>query len=132
MARNLLEAIKYFVPLVNREIGREDCNEFSVTYFTALIGTAFFDYGKDWYLCALPCPNPWGDMTLCVVSFWICPAKRNNPLYLRRILRKLRVFAKISGARYIEIGSHINNKLHDFFIRLGYEVSAVKGVVKWE
>lgn len=132
MERDLLrelkikQGIRKFVPLVNAEIGRDDCNDFSIAYFEALIDKAYFLITDDWYLVALPVKNMWGDVTLEVISFYVLPLLRSNPIYLRKILKSLGVFAKMSGARYIEIGSHLNEKLHSFLARQGYKVSCLK------
>lgn len=118
------EWIRYYVPLVNAEIGRSDRNEASIAYFMRLIGLARFDCCDKYYIVTLTTPDMWGDKALFVVSFYIKPEFRRS--HLREVLKKLSKFAIEDKVRYIDIGSHINTKLHSFLIKQGYEVSAVR------
>lgn len=116
--------IKHYVPIVNKEIGREDRNEESIKYFMRLIGVARFDCNEKYYLVTMTVPDMWGDLVTVVISFYILPEFRRS--CLREVLKKVGKFAKLDNARYISIGSHINKKLLPFLIKQGYEVSEVR------
>lgn len=116
--------IRYYVPLVNEEIGRSDRNEQSIEFFMRLIGLARFDCNDKYYIVTITAPDMWGDKVLSVVSFYIKPEFRHS--CLREVLQKVGKFAKADEVRYISIGSHINKKLHTFLLKQGYEVSALR------
>ena len=116
--------IRYYVPIVNEEIGRSDRNEESIKFFMRLLGLARFDCNDKYYIVTLTAPDMWGDKVLSVVSFYIKPQYRHS--HLREVLKKVGKFAKQDDVRYINIGSHINKKLMPFLLRQGYEVSAVR------
>lgn len=118
------EWIRYYVPLVNKEIGREDRNEQSIEYFLRLIGLARFDCNDKYYIVTLTSPDMWGDKVLYLMSFYIKPEHRSR--YLREVLDKIGKFAILDEVKYIELGSHINKKLHDFWLKRGGEVSSVR------
>lgn len=126
MAGTVLDGIKRWVPLINAEFGRSDRDGYTIEYFASLIGRAYFWSDDDCYLVALPAPDMWGDITLCLLSFGVISEKRNNPVYLRRIMRQAGVFAKLSGARYIEIGSHKGGKIYDLLAKHGFTVCGMK------
>ena len=116
--------IRYYVPIVNKEIGREDRNEQSIEFFLRLVGLARFDCNDKYYIVTITAPDMWGDKVLSLVSFYIKPEFRAR--YIREVLAKLSKFANEDKVSYINIGSHINKKLHSFLLKQGYEVSAVR------
>lgn len=116
--------IRYYVPIVNAEIGRSDRNEQSIDFFMKLVGLARFECCAKYYIVTLTAPDMWGDKVLCVVSFYIKPEFRAR--YLREVLRKVSKFANADEVKYIEFGSHINKKLLPFLLKRGYEVSNVR------
>lgn len=116
--------IRYYVPIVNAEIGREDRNEQSIDFFMRLVGLARFDCNDKYYIVTLTAPDMWGDKVLNLMSFYIKPEFRTR--YIREVLAKLSKFAIEDKVSYIELGSHINKKLYNFWLKQGYEVSSVR------
>lgn len=130
--KRLEEGLRYWVPLINAEFGRSDRNGYTMQWFMRLRESLCFEWTDDWYVIALPSPDMWGDITLNVLSLGVAAEKRNNPAYIRKILRCVRVFAYSANARYIEIGSHKTDKLCRILGKHGYKVSAVRKELTWE
>lgn len=114
--------ISYWVKKVNKDIGREDRNEYCIKYFLALreCPDVIFSTHKEWYLVVMFHPDMWGDLCLSLVS---CYVKKNeraglNFLKLQREIKKL---ANKYGARYTIQGSHLEEKYFNFLKGIGYK-----------
>jgi len=115
------ETIRYWVNLVNTEIGRTDRNEDSVRYFMALRNIAVFDVQENYYWVYLIAPNMWGDLELHVISMYIKPEFRTGKYFLE-IQNKIKGVVRKNNVKYTIQGSHIDNKYFKFLKGIGYEV----------
>lgn len=119
------ETIRYWVNLVNTEIGRTDRNEDSVRYFMALRDIAVFDVHDEYYLVYLIVPDMWGDLCLSVLSLYIKPEFRTGKYFLK-IQNKIKGVVRKNNVRYTYQGSHIDNKYFKFLKGIGYEVCTMR------
>lgn len=119
------ETIRYWVNLVNTEIGRTDRNEDSVRYFMAIRDKAVFDINDKYYWVYMIVPDMWGDLNLCVISMYIKPEYRTGKCFLE-IQNKIKGVVRKNNVRYTIQGSHIDNKYFKFLKGIGYEVCEMK------
>lgn len=117
--------IEYYVPIVNREYGLSDKNAQSIAYFKNLKGVARFVCTKSYYIVYLVYPNMWGDKCFGVISFYIKPECRTLTMFLKvwRLINKL---AKSKNVKYIDCGSHLNDKFNSFLIADGFHVATFR------
>lgn len=119
------ETIRYWVNLVNTEIGRTDRNEDSVRYFMSLRDVAVFDMQENYYLIYMICPDMWGDSCLYVISTYVKPEYRTGKYFLE-IQNKIKGVVRKNNVRYTIQGSHIDKKYFKFLKGIGYEVCEMK------
>lgn len=119
------KTIAKWVKRVNKEIGREDRNEFCISWFMKLRSFAHFIDRKEWYMVYIIAPNMWGDLELHIVSCYVRPQYRVGKYFLQ-IQRKIKELAIKNKVRYTIQGSHIDNKYFKFLKGLGYEVSDMR------
>lgn len=119
---DVLDWIKYYVPLVNEEFGLSDRNEKSIQFFRNLIPLSDYII-DDWhYLWVLPSYDMWGDKYLVVVSFFIKKEHRTVANF-RKLQDEIIMLAKKHEVEYIIQGSHLNGKLHKILGNMGYEIA---------
>ena len=119
------ETIRYWVNLVNTEIGRTDRNEDSVRYFMALRNVAVFDITDKYYMVYIIAPDMWGDLELSLVSTYIKPEYRTGKCFLE-IQNKIKGVVRKNNVKYTVQGSHIDNKYFKFLKGIGYEVFSMR------
>jgi hypothetical protein len=119
------ETIRYWVNLVNTEIGRTDRNEDSVRYFMALRDIAVFDITDKYYMVYIIAPDMWGDLELSLVSTYIKPEYRTGKCFLE-IQNKIKGVVRKNNVKYTIQGSHIDNKYFKFLKGIGYEVFSMR------
>lgn len=119
------ETIRYWVNLVNTEIGRTDRNEESVRYFMAIRDIAVFDITDKYYMVYIIAPDMWGDLELSLVSTYIKPEYRTGKCFLE-IQNKIKGVVRKNNVRYTIQGSHIDNKYFKFLKGIGYEVFSMR------
>lgn len=119
------ETIRYWVNLVNTEIGRTDRNEESVRYFMALRDIAVFDITDKYYMVYIIAPDMWGDLELSLVSTYIKPEYRTGKCFLE-IQNKIKGVVRKNNVKYTIQGSVFDTKYFKFLTGLGYEVCAMR------
>lgn len=119
------ETIRYWVNLVNTEMGRTDRNEDSVRYFMAIRNVATFIETEQYYMVYIIAPDMWGDLELSLVSTYIKPEYRNKKYFLEIQKRILGVVRK-NNVRYTIQGSVFDSKYFKFLQGMGYEVCAMR------
>lgn len=120
--KSVLDWVKYYVPIVNKEFGLSDRNEKSIEFFQRLL--PFSDYIiDDWhYLWVVPSYDMWGDKYLMVASYFIKKEKRTVANF-RKLQDEIIMLAKKHKSVYIIQGSHLNGKLHKILSNMGYETA---------
>ncbi len=117
--------IEYWVPLVNAEYGLSDRDWFTIEYIDRLNPMIEAIQCEDYYVLYLIADNMWGDKELSVVSFYIKPEQRTAWLFLK-LQNDIKSIAKQNNVRYINQGSHFNEKLFPVLDKKGYKISTMK------
>lgn len=117
--------ISKWVKIVNKEIGREDRNEYCIDYFMRLskLQNVRIVSHRNWYLVTMVYNDMWGDKCLAVIS---CAVKDKCVKSFLDIQREIKRLAKRNKVRYTIQGSHIRKKYFKFLKGIGYEVSEMK------
>ena len=104
------QAIEYFTPLVNAQIGQGDKNKETISFMKSLLPLLQIKADKNRYLAFIIAPDFWGDKELSVVSLYIAPEKRKNHQLFREIMQDIFKLAAENNCRYVSMGSHLKNK----------------------
>lgn len=123
--------IKYWVNVVNQELGKESLNYISEVFFREIsrLPCADFIYTDDWYLVSVHSPNMWGEEELHIISCYVKPEKRNGISFLQ-IQHKIQELEKKYKVRYTIQGSHIDDKYYKFLSGIGYKVCSMQKEIK--
>ena len=127
------QALAYYVPKVNAEMGLEDKNTFTTEFLKKMLPALKCYIGTGGYILYVIAPNYWGEKELAVVSFYVEPYARKNPKALLELIRFVQKEACLNGCRQLVIGGHFNrDKMHHFFERIGFKPMTFYQFVKGE
>lgn len=120
-------AVWKWIKRINKEIGREDRNEYCLEYYMNLakLPNVKFTMHWNWFLVTIVYPDMWGDKCLAVITCGVKEDKREGRSFLE-LQREVKRLAKRYKVRYTIQGSHIRKKYFKFLKGIGYEVSEMR------
>ena len=111
--------------LVNKEYGLSDRDKYTDEFVVNLFPYTVHEEDENGYLWYMINTDDWGFRCLSVLSYYIYPDKRTARNFLN-LQRRIESIAKIEKVKYIEQGSHLNPKVNEVLVRLGYKNAVLR------
>jgi hypothetical protein len=111
--------------IVNAEYGLSDRNSYTDEFVKMLFPMTVSEEDDTGYLWYMINPDDWGFKCMSVLSYYLYPDKR-TALNFMKLQRKIEGIAKQEKVKYIEQGSHLNPKVNDVLLRLGYKQAVLR------
>ena len=111
--------------LVNKEYGLSDRDKYTDEFVKNLFPYTVLEEDENGYLWYMINTDDWGFRCLSVLSYYIYPNKRTARNFLN-LQRRIESIAKIEKVKYIEQGSHLNPKVNEILVRLGYKHAVLR------
>lgn len=111
--------------LVNKEYGLSDRDKYTDEFVINLFPYTVLEEDENGYLWYMINTDDWGFRCLSVLSYYIYPDKRTARNFLN-LQRRIESIAKIEKVKYIEQGSHLNPKVNEVLVRLGYKHAVLR------
>jgi len=127
------QALGYYIPKVNAELGLIDKNAFTMEFLRKLLPALKCYIGENGYILYVIAPDYWGEKELAVVSFYVEPGARKSPKALLELIRFVQKEAQIQKCRKLVMGGHFNEaKMPRFFEKIGFKPMTFYQFVKGE
>ena len=111
--------------IVNAEYGLSDRNEYTDEFIKLIFPMTVLEEDDTGYLWYMINPDDWGFKCMSVLSYYIYPDKRTASNFLK-LQKKIEGIAKKEKVKYIEQGSHLNPKVNDILLKLGYKQAVLR------
>lgn len=111
--------------MVNAEYGLSDRNEYTDKFVQAIYPYTVSEETESGYLWYMITTDDWGFKYMNVLSFYIFPDKRTIGNF-RKLQKRIETIAIAEKVKYIEQGSHLNSKLNDLLLRMGYKQAVLR------
>lgn len=111
--------------IINKEYGLSDRNDYTDEFITRLFPYSVAEEDENGYLWYMITTDDWGYRLMSVLSYYIYPEKRTAKNFLN-LQRKIETIAKKEKVKYIEQGSHLNQKVNDVLAKLGYKTAVLR------
>lgn len=111
--------------MVNAEYGLSDRDAYTESFVRRLFPYATLIEDENGYLWYMMVEDDWGYKCMSILSYYIFPQKRSAANFLK-MQRKIETIAKKEKAKYIEQGSHLNQKVNDILAKMGYKLAVLR------
>ena len=111
--------------LVNKEYGLSDRDKYTDEFVKNLFPYTVLEEDENGYLWYMINTDDWGYNCMSILSYYIYPEKRTGGNFIK-LQRKIESIAKKEKVKYIEQGSHLNPKVNEVLVRLGYKHAVLR------
>lgn len=111
--------------MVNAEYGLSDRNEYTDEFIKSIFPMTVLEEDDTGYLWYIISKDEWGYKCMSVLSYYIYPDKRTATNFMK-IQKKIEGIAKKEKVKYIEQGSHLNSKVNDILVKMGYKHAVLR------
>lgn len=111
--------------IVNAEYGLSDRDSYTDDFVKSLFPYATLEEDENGYLWYIVSTDDWGFKCLGVLSYYLYPDKRTASNFLK-LQKKIEGIAKKEKVKYIEQGSHLNPKVNEVLVKLGYKHAVLR------
>lgn len=114
-----------FGHMVNAEYGLSDRNDYTDEFIKLIFPMTVLEEDETGYLWYMINPDDWGFKCMSVLSYYIYPDKRTATNFMK-LQKKIEGIAKKEKVKYIEQGSHLNPKVNEILLKLGYKQAVLR------
>lgn len=114
-----------FGHMVNAEYGLSDRNDYTDEFIKLIFPMTVLEEDETGYLWYMINPDDWGFKCMSVLSYYIYPDKRTAANFMK-LQKKIEGIAKKEKVKYIEQGSHLNQKVNEILLKLGYKQAVLR------
>ena len=111
--------------MVNKEYGLSKRDRYTAKFIRSLYPYTVSEEDENGYLWYMITTDDWGFRFMSVLSYYIFPEKRTARNFLN-LQKRIESIAKKEKVKYIEQGSHLNHKVNDILVRLGYKHAVLR------
>ena len=111
--------------MVNAEYGLSDRDSYTEEFVRRLYPITKSEETESGYLWYMIVTDDWGYRCMSVLSYYLFPDKRTVGNF-RKLQKRIETIAKQEKVKYIEQGSHLNSKLNDLLLRMGYKQAVLR------
>ena len=111
--------------MVNAEYGLSDRDDYTEDFVRRLYPYTVSEEDDNGYLWYMIVTDDWGYRCMSVLSYYLFPDKRTVGNF-RKLQKRIETIAKQEKVKYIEQGSHLNSKLNDLLLRMGYKQAVLR------
>ena len=109
-----------FAHMVNAEYGLSDRNQYTEEFIRNIFPNTTLLEDEDGYLWYMTAFDEWGYKYMIVLSYMLFEGKRTAKAFIK-LQKKIESIAISEKVKYIEQGSHLNDKVNDILVRFGYK-----------
>lgn len=111
--------------MVNKEYGLSKRDRYTAKFIRNLYPYSVSEEDENGYLWYMISTDDWGFRFMSVLSYYIFPEKRTARNFLN-LQKRIESIAKKEKVKYIEQGSHLNPKVNEILVRLGYKHAVLR------
>ena len=131
--KEIEQALTYYIPKVNAEMGLEDKNAFTMEFLRKMLPALKCYIGENGYILYVIAPDYWGVKELAVISFYVEPKARKTPKAFLELIRFVQKEAQLQKCHKLVMGGHFNrDKMGHFFEKIGFKPMTFYQFVKGE
>lgn len=114
-----------FGHMVNAEYGLSDRDSYTDDYIKWIFPYTTLEEDETGYIWYTIMTDDWGYKYMGVLSYYIYPDKRTATNFMK-LQKKIEGIAKKEKVKYIEQGSHLNPKVNEILVKLGYKHAVLR------